>query len=169
MRAALAVFRVCAFAILACAACTATARGPLAGASDAWKNGPEPAPPAPPPRAAWDSYGEALHWPAANSAPFTSHGHQPEQEVDLRVNDVARTAYGALVTDTVFPDGSVLAELPHTSGGGMSYAMRKESGQWSYFQLDSQGSVLASGALSLCAGCHAQAPADRVFGPPRMP
>jgi hypothetical protein len=47
--------------------------------------------------------------------------------------------------------------------------MRKEAGQWSYFQLDAQGGVLASGALSLCAGCHVQAPADRVFGPPRLP
>jgi hypothetical protein len=121
-------------------------------------------------RAVWDSYAEAMHWPAANSAPFTSHGHQPEQEVDVHVNDVARAAYGALVTDSVFPDGSVLAELPHASAGsGGGYAMRKEAGQWSYLQLDARGSVLASGALSLCAGCHAQAPADRVFGPPREP
>jgi hypothetical protein len=163
---------VCACAIFVCAACAAPARGPLAGASDAWKNAPEPepAPAAPPPRAVWDNYSEALHWPASNSAPFTSRGHEPEQDVDLRVNDVARPAYAALVADTVFPDGSVLTELPHSSASrGLSYAMRKEAGQWSYFQLDAQGGVLASGALSLCAGCHVQAPADRVFGPPRLP
>ncbi|HEY1533818.1 MAG TPA: hypothetical protein VGF76_07355 [Polyangiaceae bacterium] len=155
---------------LACAACTAPARGPLAGASDSWRNGPEPAPPAPPPNAVWAGYDEALHWPAANEAPFTSRGHQPEQQVDVRVNDLARSAYGALVTDTVFPDGSLLTELPHAvTGSGLGYAMRKESGQWRYFQLDRRGSVLASGALSLCAGCHAQAATDRVFGLPRQP
>jgi hypothetical protein len=118
----------------------------------------------------WDSYGEALHWPTANSAPFTSRGHQPEQEVDVHANDAARAVYGALVTDSLFPDGSVLAELPRASAGsGLGYAMRKEAGQWSYVQLDSHGGALASGALSLCAGCHAQAPADCVFGPPRLP
>jgi len=154
----------------ACAACTTPARSPLAGASDAWKNGPEPAPPTPAPSAVWDGYGEALHWPAANDAPFTSRGHQPEQQVDVRVNDIARSTYGALVSDTVFPDGSVLVELPHAgTGSGASYAMRKEGGHWSYFQLDWRGGVLATGVLSLCAGCHAQAPADRVFGPPREP
>jgi hypothetical protein len=105
-----------------------------------------------------------------NEAPFTSRGHQPEQQVDVHVNDIARPAYGALVADTVFPDGSVLAELPHSiTSGSVSYAMRKDSGGWSYFQLDWRGGVLALGALSLCAGCHAQAPADRVFGPPRQP
>jgi hypothetical protein len=160
------------FACFACTACAAPAHGPLAGASDAWKNAPEPepAPAAPPARAVWDSYTEALHWPASNSAPFTSHGHEPEQEVDLRVNDIAGGPYGALVADTVFPDGSVLSELPHSSTSrGLSYAMRKEAREWSYFQLDAQGGVLASGALSLCAACHAQALTDRVFGPPRLP
>jgi len=105
-----------------------------------------------------------------NEAPFTSRGHQPEQQVDVHVNDIARPAYGALVADTVFPDGSVLAELPHSvTSHGLSYAMRKDGSHWSYFQLDWHGRVLAAGALSLCVGCHTQAPADRVFGPPRQP
>ena len=85
----------------------------------------------------------------------------------MRVNALARPAYTALVTDSVFPDGSVLAELAHgTSGQG--YVMRKSAGTWSYFELDSRGALLASGALPLCSGCHAQAPADCVFGLPRM-
>jgi hypothetical protein len=45
--------------------------------------------------------------------------------------------------------------------------MRKAGGSWSFFELDAHGGVLASGPLSLCAGCHAQAPADYVFGLPR--
>lgn len=87
---------------------------------------------------------------------------------DVRVNDAASSSYRALVTDTVFPDGAVLVELART-GTGHGYAMRKMSGNWSYFELDAQGAVLASGSLTLCAGCHAQAPADHVFGLPRAP
>jgi hypothetical protein len=84
------------------------------------------------------------------------------------VNDLARANYAALVADTVFPDGSLLAELSHNAAGN-SYVMRKNAGVWSYFELDPQGLVLASGALALCAGCHAQAPADSVFGLARTP
>jgi hypothetical protein len=154
-----------------CAACTEPARGPLAGASDAWKNDPEPSlPPAAVPRAVWDMYPEAQRWAPANSGPFTARGHQPEQQVDVHVNELARAAYVALVADTVFPDGSVLVELAHSAASpGNGYAMRKAGGQWTYLELDPRGGVLASGVLALCAGCHAQAPADRVFGLPREP
>jgi hypothetical protein len=140
----------------------------LAGASDAWKKPPEtvatPAIPAP----AWDAYTSVEQWPPVNPAPFASRGHQPEAQVDIRVNPESRALYGALVTDSVFPDGTVLAELSHSSGG-RGYGMRKLGGSWSYFELDPRGGVLASGALTLCAGCHAQAPSDGVFGLPRDP
>lgn len=113
-------------------------------------------------------YAEVQHWPAVSAAPFTSRGHQPEQSVEVRVNELAHASYTALVTDTVFPEGSLLVELP--SGPGHGYAMRKASGVWSYFELDAKGGLLASGTpLALCDGCHAQAPADHVFGPPRAP
>jgi hypothetical protein len=114
----------------------------------------------------WDVYPAVQRWPAA-SPPFTSRGHQPEQSVEVRVNDAARASYAGLVADTVFPDGSLLVELSRGTGHG--YAMRKANGAWSYFELDAKGGVLASGALTLCAGCHAQAPADHAFGPPRAP
>jgi hypothetical protein len=106
--------------------------------------------------------------PAANTAPFMSRGHLPEQLVDVRLNDVARANYVALVTDSVFPDGSLLAELPR-GAAGHGYVMRKSGGVWSYLELDRQGVVLASGALALCIGCHDQASADHVFGLPRKP
>ena len=152
------------------AACAETAQGPLAGASDAWASAPEPTSPTPvasnTPHVAWAGYAEVLRLPALTSAAFTSQGHPLSQQVEVRVNDRARAAYTALVTDTVFPDGSVLAELTHgTSGNG--YVMRKSAGAWSYFELDSQGALLAGGAIPLCSGCHAQAPADCVFGLPR--
>ena len=153
----------------ACVACTPVERGPFAGASDSWKNAAPPAASsAAPPPVAWASYAEAQSWPPANSAPFPSRGHEPAQQVDVRANELARPSYAALVTDTVFPDGSVLLEQAHSSStSGFSYAMRKEAGQWGFFQLDAHGGVLASGTLTLCAGCHAQAPADHVFGLPR--
>jgi hypothetical protein len=114
----------------------------------------------------WDVYSEVQRWPAAGP-PFTSRGHQPEQSVEVRVNDAAQASYAGLVTDTVFPNGSVLVEL--SRGIGHGYAMLKTNGVWSFFELDSKGGMLANGAPTLCAGCHAQAPADHVFGPPRAP
>jgi hypothetical protein len=101
-----------------------------------------------------------------NAAPFTARGHQPEQQVDVRVSPESRATYSALVVDSAFSDGCVLAELSH-AGDGRGYGMRKAGGSWSFFELDAHGGVLASGPLSLCAGCHAQAPADYVFGLPR--
>ena len=149
-------------------ACAETAQGPLAGASDAWRNAPEPtsAPVTEAPQRAWDGYGEVLRMPSVTSQSFTSRGHLPLQSVDVRVNDVARAHYTALVADTVFPNGSVLAELSRNANGN-GFVMRKEGGHWSYFELDSRGSLLVSGPAAWCAGCHAQAPSDHVFGLPR--
>jgi len=86
--------------------------------------------------------------------------------VDVRASPDSRATYSALVTDSVFPDGSVLAELSHDANG-LGYGVRKTGGSWSFFELDPSGGVLASGALAFCTGCHAQAPADSVFGLPR--
>jgi len=104
-----------------------------------------------------------LRLPIVSRAPFASRGHLPEQRVDVRANDRARSEYAGLVTDSVFSDGSVLAQLPHGIAG-IGYVMRKDAGVWSYFELDPEGAVLASGAPPLCVGCHDQAPADHVFG-----
>jgi hypothetical protein len=106
--------------------------------------------------------------PIVTATPFTSRGHLPEQAVDVRANEVARSQYAALVTDSVFPDGSVIAELAHDRAG-KSYVMRKSGGAWSYFELDALGSVLVGGGPALCVGCHDQAAADHLFGLPRSP
>jgi hypothetical protein len=167
VRAALAVLRLCAGPTVAlCVACSRPAQGPLPGASDAWAKPSEAQRPLAPPPPTWDAYASVKQWSAVNTAPFTSRGHQPERQVDVRVSPESRATYTELVADSVFPDGSVLAELSH-SGDGRGYGMRKVGGSWSFFELDAQGGVLASGALALCAGCHAQAPADSVFGLPR--
>lgn len=106
--------------------------------------------------------------PTVTTEPFVTRGHLPQRAVDVRANDLARAPYTALVPDTVFPDGSVLAELSH-DGAGQSFVMRKVAGSWSYYELDSRGALLAGGASAWCAGCHAQAASDHVFGPPRGP
>jgi len=159
---------VLAAALTLASACTENAHGPLAGASDAWARTSKAATtPAPSPASVWDEYATVLHWPVANPAPFASQGHLPQQ-VDVRVNEAAAASYAALVTDTVFPEGTTLAELSH-AGSGRGYIMRKIAHKWSYLELEADGRVLASGALTLCAGCHAQAPADQVFGLPHTP
>jgi len=158
-----------ALTVAACAESGESSR-PLAGASDAWARAPEPtsSPSGHPTGSAWAGYDELLRSPVVSSAPFASRGHLPAQPVDIRVNDVARLHFTALVTDTVFPEGSLLGELSHDASG-RGYVMRKSAGHWSYFELDPQGSLLSSGALTLCVGCHDQAPADHVFGLPRTP
>jgi hypothetical protein len=98
-----------------------------------------------------------------NPTPFISRGHQPEEPVDVHVSPESRAIYSGLVADSVFPEGSVLAELPHAAGA-RGYGMHKVDGAWRFFELNAAGEVISSGALSLCAGCHAQAPADSVFG-----
>jgi len=171
LRAACAPLLVFALALaLAGVGCAETTHGPLAGASDAWKNAPEPtsAPNAPTARAVWERYGEVLRMPIVTSVPFTTRGHLPAVSVDVRANDLARPHYASLVADTVFPDGALLAELPR-DGISNGYAMGKDAGVWSYFELDAGGTVLASGTPPLCVGCHAQGPSDHVFGLPRAP
>jgi len=175
LRAARAVFLAVVLP-LALTACAETTQGPLAGASDAWASAPEPTSPSSASSsrsssarahgAPWQGYDEVVRTPLVTSAPFASRGHLPEQSVEVRANDVARGPYAALVADTVFPEGSLLAELsPNASGNG--YVMRKSAGAWSYFELDVHGNLLASGTPAHCAGCHSQALSDHVFGLPR--
>lgn len=171
VRAALAILRVRTVLCLAVAlgtGCARPAQGPLPGASDNWASAPESRPPPAAPAPAWDAYAEIRQWPSLNPAPFTSRGHQPEQQVDVRVSPDSRAAYLALVADTVFPNGTVLAELPHAAGGS-GYGMRKANGAWNFVELDGNGGVRSSGALALCAGCHAHAASDCVFGLPQAP
>lgn len=156
--------------LLSVSCAESTQPGPLPGASDAWEREPRPPPPnaTPVPSSApLDLYAAMQRWPAVNSSPFVSHGHQPEQLVDVRVNDLAQPLYAPLVPDTRFPDGAALAELAHDRSG-LGYLMRKNAGTWSYAQLDARGRVLAQGTAAPCVRCHAQAPGDQVFGLPRV-
>jgi hypothetical protein len=91
----------------------------------------------------------------------------------IRVNDLA-TGYGtrgrppfapgARLVESIAPD----AESPAT----LYYAMTREpddtkpgAGGWRYEVIDASGTVLAEGALPLCARCHAEAAREWVFEP----
>jgi len=172
VRAAFDPLRLCVLFGSLIVACAPRAQGPLAGASDAWAHHEdEAADAAPPPAPTWDAYAEVVKWAPVNAAPFTSRGHEPQQLVDVRVSEDSRAAYQDLVTDHVFPDGTLVAQLPHATGreAGHGYAMRKTAGAWAFFELDPQGGVLASGPDLPCARCHAQAASDHLFGLPRAP
>lgn len=100
---------------------------------------------------------------------LSAHLGRPHR-AEIRVNPEARAAYLALVADTQFADGTWLIESlkdAHTGAPGPTFALERRAGGWSYWELDSKGRVRAEGALPLCAGCHAGAPAAPVFGLPR--
>ena len=159
------------YSTLAVLGCAPPPQGPLPGASDAWReNTPPTKTPAPPPRT-WARFDEVRSWPPLDAQPFQTQGHQPTLDVDVAVSETARATYTSLVTDSVLPDGALLAELAHDLRQPTSRAwlMTKQKGEWSYLELDGQGHVLDEGRLARCEGCHALAPADHVFGLPRTP
>jgi len=135
---------------------------------------PPATPDAPPPRAAprenWSRLGEIESWPAANDKPFATRGHlvKPSHAI-VRVNPDALASYLTLVTDTVFPDGTVIAMFHQSLDGaerGPVYAMEKTANAWAFLALEPDGSK-RSDNLEVCALCHKGAVADRVFGLPR--
>ena len=87
----------------------------------------------------------------------------------VRVSPDARTGYLALVTDTVFPDGTVIAMFHQSSDGaerGAVYVMEKTASAWTFLALDADGGKRSEN-LEVCALCHKGGVADRVFGLPR--
>jgi hypothetical protein len=119
----------------------------------------------------WARFAEVSAWPTVTEAPFPSQGHQAElPSARVRASPEAREAYAALVQDSVLPEGSVLA-LFHESADGVTrgavYVMQKTGGSWQYLLLDAVGREGSGAIPGRCAGCHADAPADHLFGLPR--
>ena len=83
---------------------------------------PPATPSAPPsqaaPRETWARLGEVESWPAANDTAFSTRGHlvKPSHAI-VRVSPDARSPYLALVTDTVFPDGTLIAMFHQSRDG----------------------------------------------------
>lgn len=91
----------------------------------------------------------------------------------VRVSKPARDRYLAPTPERAFPEGSVVAQFTKdldTGGAGPVYAMRKHTkNTWQFAVLGPDGALLDFGPLPLCVRCHAEAPADFVFGLPRPP
>jgi hypothetical protein len=109
---------------------------------------------------------------------FVSRGHFAGRwNAQVSVNDAARSSYASLVASTRFTEGSVLVKR-HVAAAtsatpGPIFVMAKrapgfftEGGDWEYIALDAEGRLQDRGKLALCARCHAEANADKVFGLP---
>jgi hypothetical protein len=125
---------------------------------------------APAPREHWARLAEVKAWPPAADS-FRTQGHLVDADrVVVRVSPEARDAYLTLVTDSRVPDGTVVAAFHQQSALqaplGPIYVMVKSRDAWSYLVLDATGGIIEKEPKG-CAGCHAAAVADHLFGPPR--
>jgi hypothetical protein len=119
----------------------------------------------------WRAFEQIAHWPALVPAPFPSKGHEPTRLLGspkVAPQDVAR--YRNAVLGTTVPTGFIVA-IEHTdrSSGApdSTYGMEKlGDGLWRYTVTDARGVVQAEGALARCERCHAEAPADHLYGLP---
>jgi hypothetical protein len=124
------------------------------------------------PRPVWSRLAEVSGWPPLNTVPFPARGHDGSPRFAVvRVSPEARRTYLELVPDSTFPDGALIALFQQSPDGyekGPTYVMEKRSGHWSFASYAANGERLPSSAET-CAACHADAPADGVFGLPRWP
>lgn len=135
-----------------------------------------PAPPrleatvAPKPR--WEGFDRATAWPSVGGA-RSSRGHGVEEGIiDVRISPEARDSYRGLVAGTALPVGTTVVAFHRATNGapGPVYAMVKlPDGQWDFVIAEPNGTLVARGAVSLCAACHDDAPADHLFGVPKEP
>jgi hypothetical protein len=122
----------------------------------------------PPP---WSHFAELTSLPALNARPFVNRGHDAQRGfADLRVSLLARDAYIGLVSDSVLPEGSLVAlvfcDETRTEQRAV-YAMQKHANGWEFLALDPVGRPDPKIDLSACPRCHEGAPADDLFGLPR--
>jgi hypothetical protein len=89
--------------------------------------------------------------------------------MEVHVMPSALEAYRALTAGKQWEVGtSVAAFHRHGDEPGSVFAMTKlAAGGWEYVVVAPDGTVEDRGALPLCARCHADAPADSLFGVPR--
>jgi hypothetical protein len=123
------------------------------------------------PPAPWSRFAELASLPPLNAKPFVNRGHDRERGfADLRVSPVARDAYIGLVSDSVLPEGSLVAlvfcDETRTEQRSV-YAMQKDAKGWQFFALDATGRPKPEVDLGVCLRCHEGAPADDLFGLPR--
>ena len=141
---------------------------------------PEP-PPAPrrsasdasPPKVFWKEFQSSLAWPTSSENWFLSKGHYGgTSEALVRVSPAALKAYRELTLGAKLEAGTTLVMLHRsraTGKPGPVHVMQRREDGWEFLLLGPDGAIEQQGELPLCAGCHADAPADSVFGPPPAP
>jgi hypothetical protein len=110
-----------------------------------------------------------------NAAPFTTNGHAAGRwDADVYANEAGATA---LREGRTAAAGAKLVMVHRERAGGAAGArgptmmMEKEPagyapehGDWRYVVIASSGELVKDGPIPSCAGCHDDAPHDRVFG-----
>jgi hypothetical protein len=118
----------------------------------------------------WDRFSEIRAWPALNEQPLASRGHGNGAYVlDVRVSPESRDAYLALLPGSTIAAGTIVAAFhrdPRRGGAGPVYVMEKGPSGWAFRALDAEGRPSEHG-VDLCRRCHAEAPADSLFGLPK--
>jgi hypothetical protein len=117
----------------------------------------------------WSRFAEVSSFAAANDVAFPTRGHlvKPSYAV-VRVSAEAREPYLSLVTDSVLPDGALIAIFHQSRDGatkGSVYVMEKKASEWAFLALDSEGRETPEN-LDVCALCHRGGVADHLFGLP---
>ena len=111
----------------------------------------------------------ARAWPLVTAAPIVSQHLGRPHLAEIRVSPEAADDYRRLTPDTELSPGSFFVEWlrdASTARLGAIFALERTPETWRYWVLDARGVLVESGALALCAGCHAGAPAAPVFGLP---
>lgn len=129
----------------------------------------------PPAKARWELADSLSTFRKAAPRARSAHGGG-DLEGEVLANAEAK-AYPALGPARLLPPGAVLVEAHYRAGSSepvFFFVMAKrpagfdnEGRDWEYLIVEPQGVVSERGRLPLCARCHAEAPNDNVFGPPR--
>lgn len=126
-----------------------------------------------PARPVWPQFARLQQLPVVAQGGVESGGHAADSySLQVRVSGDAQQAYLSLTQGSALPAGSLVAQAHRDASGhaGPIFVMLKDQRppeDWSYLVLDADGHVLRQGALPDCARCHAEAVADRLFGPAR--
>lgn len=78
-------------------------------------------------------------------------------------------AYRELVPGSRLPDGARIAAMHRVAATGVAastFVMKRRTAGWEYLVVDSLGRR-EPGDTTPCSTCHAEAPADSLFGVPR--
>jgi hypothetical protein len=125
------------------------------------------------PKVPWREFDEAKKFPEAR-APFTSLGHGAlNYSIDVRVDPAHLEAYRTLSPGGALSPGAIVIATHQSQrvvDATSVYVMMKHApSTWEFLVLDADGVVDTDGDRSLCERCHAEAPADHLFGLPRFP